>query len=79
MNSIDSDQFYWTRYNLKFIKGPEKNKKHVTLGLCLKMKTGSKDILTWLNRLGHCISYDEVNRIETYLAEIELKKKKKKK
>ena len=41
------------------------------------MKTGSKDILTWLNRLGHCISYDEVNRIETYLAEIEFKKKKK--
>ena len=39
-------------------------------GLFLKRKTGSKDILTWLNRLGHCISYDKVNRIETYLAEI---------
>ena len=37
------------------------------------MKTGSKDILTWLNKLGHCISYDEVNRNETYLAEIESK------
>ena len=59
-------QFYWTRYNLLFIDGPEKNKR--TCG-----KTGSKDILTWLKRLGHCISYAEVNRIETYLAEIESK------
>ena len=66
-------QFYWTRYTLQFIKGPEKNKKTVALGLCLKRKTGSKDILTWLDRLDHCISYDKVNRTEIYLAETESK------
>ena len=53
--------------------GQKKTKKHAALGLCLKRKTESKDILTWLNRLGHCIFCDEVNRIETYLAEIESK------
>ena len=45
----------------------------MALGLCLQRKTGSKDILTWLKRFGHCISYDEVNRIETYSSEIESK------
>ena len=45
----------------------------MALGLCLKRKTGSKDVLTWLNRLGCCISYDKVNRIDTSLAQIKSK------
>lgn len=32
---------------------------------------GSKDIFTRLNRLGHCVSYDEVNKNETDSAEVE--------
>lgn len=39
------------------------------LSFCVKQKTGSKDVLKWLNRLGHRISYDEVNVLETFLAE----------
>ena len=34
--------------------------KHQSLGLGLRTLTGSKSLLTILNRFGHCISYDEV-------------------
>jgi len=44
--------------------------KHVQLALYIKRKTGSKDIVTLLNRMGHCISYAQVNMQETYLATI---------
>ena len=67
INSIGQDIIY------SLLRGWKRTKKLVALGLCLKRKTGSKDILTWLNRLGHCISYDKVNRTDTYLAEIESK------
>ncbi len=30
--------------------------------------TGSKSLLTVLNRFGHCISYDEVKRLEAEMA-----------
>ena len=49
--------------------GKLRTKKHVLLSFCVKRKTGSKDVLKWLNRLGHGISYDEVNVLETFLAE----------
>lgn len=42
--------------------------KHQALGLGLGSLTGSKSVLTILNRLGHCISYAEVKRIETEIA-----------
>lgn len=48
---------------------PKKRIKHVELGLCTKRKTGSRRFITWLNRLGHCISYNEVNLAETSIAE----------
>ena len=48
---------------------PKKTIKHVELGLCTKRKTGSRRFITWLNRLGHCISYNEVNLVETSIAE----------
>ena len=47
INSIGQDKIY------SLLRGRKRTKKHVTLGLCLKRKTGSKDIMTWLNRLGH--------------------------
>ena len=67
INSIGQDIIYILLRNRK------KAKVHVALGLCLKRKTGSKDVLTWLNRLGCCISYDKVNRIDTCLAQIKSK------
>jgi len=42
--------------------------KHQSLGLGLGTLTGSKALLTILNRFGHCISYDEVKRLETEMA-----------
>ena len=41
--------------------GKYRTKKHVHLSLCVKRKTGSKEVIKWLNSLGHGISYDEVN------------------
>ena len=43
--------------------GTIRTKKHAYLGLCLKRTTGSKECLQWLNRSGHCISYDEVSKL----------------
>jgi hypothetical protein len=34
-----------------------------------KRKAGSKELVKWLNRLGHGIPYDEVNYLETTLAQ----------
>ena len=42
--------------------------KHLTLGLGLGTMTGSKSVLTVLNRLGHCISYNQVKSLETEIA-----------
>lgn len=42
--------------------------KHQSLGLGLGTLTGSKSLLTILNRFGHSISYDEVKRLETEIA-----------
>lgn len=46
-------------------KGSLRPWKHEALGLGLATLTGSKSMLTILNRLGHSISYDEVKRLET--------------
>jgi len=47
--------------------------KHVALPLTVKNLTGSKEVVTLLNRYGHGISYDQVLQIETTLAEEQLK------
>lgn len=39
--------------------------KNIKLGLALKSMTGSRSILTVLNRYGHCISYTRAKEIET--------------
>ena len=43
--------------------------KHVALGFCTKRKTGSKELITWLNCLRHSISYHDVNLVERHIAE----------
>ena len=54
VNSLCQDLLYC------YSNGSIRTKKHAYLGLCLKRKTGCKECLIWLNRLGHSISYDEV-------------------
>ena len=49
--------------------GESKMVTHVEVGLCTKRKTGSRKLITWLNRLGHSISYQDVNLAETHIAE----------
>ena len=49
--------------------GEKKTLKHIQLGISIKHKTGSRNVIEWLNRLGHSLSYKEVNVIETSLAE----------
>ena len=50
--------------------GKTKTIKHIHLGITTKRKTGSRFILDFLNCLGHSISYDEVNNVETLFAEL---------
>ena len=50
--------------------GKTKTIKHIHLGITTKRKTGSRLILDFLNCLGHSISYDEVNNVETLFAEL---------
>ena len=49
-------------------RGLLKTQKHTQLGLIIKRQTGSRHIIDICNRLGHCISYHEVNEIETAVA-----------
>ena len=50
------------------LNGKYRCSKHAVFGWCVKRKTGSREMVEWLNRMGHCISYDEVNFMETSLA-----------
>ena len=63
VTSIGQDMIYSST------RGKSKTVKHVQLGIITKRKTGSKFLINCLNRLGHSISYDEVNNIETSFAE----------
>ncbi|XP_045120480.1 uncharacterized protein LOC123509921 [Portunus trituberculatus] len=49
-------------------KGRVRPWKHQALGLGIGTLTGSKSVLNILNRFGHCVSYDEVKRLETEIA-----------
>lgn len=49
-------------------KGRVRPWKHQALGLGIGTLTGSKSVLNILNRFGHCISYDDVKRLETEIA-----------
>ena len=47
--------------------GRVKPSKHLKLGIALKGLTGSKNVLTVLNRYGHCVNYNCVEELETEL------------
>ena len=49
--------------------GQEKTVKHTQLGILVKKKTGCKQVIKALNRLGHCISNYEINVLETAYAD----------
>ena len=51
--------------------GRVKTVKHIQLGMFLKRKTGSKEIVTCMNRLGHFLCYSELLELETNIAEKE--------
>ena len=63
ISSIAQDLLYNTT------NSESKTVKHVELGLCAKRKTGYRKLITWLNCLGHSISYHDVNLVETHIAE----------
>ncbi|XP_065673593.1 uncharacterized protein LOC136090680 [Hydra vulgaris] len=63
INSLCEDVIY------NVTNGHHRCSKHVLLGLSTKRKTGSKELVKWLSKLGHGISYDEVNYLETFLAQ----------
>ena len=48
--------------------GRFKTPKHVGLAMTIRHLTGSKQLITILNRMGDCSSYDEVEAIHTSLA-----------
>ena len=43
--------------------------KHVELGLYTKRITGSRKLISWINCLGHSISYHDINLVKTHIAE----------
>ena len=50
-------------------RGKLKTAKHTQLGVFVKRKTGSRLLIDFLNRLGHTISYHEVNSLVTGFSE----------
>ena len=50
-----------------------KTPKHVSLPFLVKSKTGSIEIITVLNKLGHGISYSQLEEMETGIAEVQMK------
>ena len=53
--------------------GKVKAPKHVSLPFLVKSKTGSVEIITVLNKLGHGISYSQLEEIEKGIAEVQMK------
>jgi len=49
--------------------GHVKLPKHAGVAVAVRHITGSKEIVTMLNRMGYCSSYDEVESIDTSIAE----------
>ena len=49
-------------------RGQVKLPKHVGLAMSVRHMTGSEQLVSILNRMGHCSSYDEIERMDTGLA-----------
>ena len=50
-------------------KGRVKLAKHTSLAMCVHHLTSSKRLIELLNRMGHCVSYDEMRAVNTSNAE----------
>ena len=66
--NFPSSSFLYARFNIQLQYG-KKNKKTCWVWSVIKRITGSVDAACWLNGFGHSISYDEVNALQTKLAE----------
>ncbi|CAH3184172.1 unnamed protein product, partial [Porites lobata] len=60
--AIAQDLIYATTH------GRVKTPKHIGLAISVRHMTGSKHLVTMLNRFGHCCSYDEIEVVDTSLA-----------
>ena len=49
--------------------GGKRTPKHVSLPMTIKSLTGSAELITILNRLGHGMSHTKVEEVETGIAE----------
>ena len=49
-------------------KGAEQPPKHIGLAMTVRHMTGSKEIVRILNHYGHSISYDELEQLDTAIA-----------
>ena len=49
--------------------GRVKLPKHTSLAICVHHLTSSKRLIELLNRMGHCVSYDEMRAVNTSIAE----------
>ena len=47
--------------------GRRRAAKHLQIGMSIKSLTGSKKVVTMLNRFGHCINYNGIEELETEL------------
>ena len=63
VKSLAQDMIYYVS------RGRGKTVKYAELGIFIKKKTGCKQIVEALNRLGHCISYHEIYALETAYAD----------
>ncbi|CAH3166536.1 unnamed protein product [Porites lobata] len=50
-------------------KGRVNLPKHTSLAICVHHLTTSKRLIELLNRMGHCVSYDEMRAVNTSIAE----------
>ena len=60
-NSSSQDALFMTR------RCRVKPEKHVTLGVAFKSLTSSRKVITYLNKLGHCVNYHCIKELETAL------------
>ena len=69
--NFPSSSFHHTRFNIQLQYGEETEQRKILSLVLYKTNTvtGSVDAVHWLNRFGHSISYDEINALETKLAE----------
>ena len=68
MDSEDHESIVKLGQDIAYAVSRKKTAKHVSLALYVFHKTRSKDVIQVLNRLGHCISYDSMQRILTSVA-----------